>query len=186
MAGAPRLRAARANTVLLPFLRRFRYRGAMPNRSRFWRTALFAGLTAVFLTDAARAADTGNGSKNFRAPSTVPNYFSNEAGPVIGGAAESRRGELYMGQTYAIPRAPQTAAAPAAPTRQRVAMAEPRGRLVRTRGGRLVAHHVTVRGRQVTRVAAHGSTRSHVASHRSTHGTATTTRVSSSHRRARG
>jgi hypothetical protein len=154
--------------------------------SHSWRTAAFAGLAAVFLAAGARAADTGNGSKNFRAPSSVPNYFSNEAGPVLGGAAESRRGELYMSQTYAIPRAPQTAAAIEAPRpRQHVAMAEPRGRLVRTRGGRVVAHHVTVHGRQVVRVAAHGSARSHAVS-RSTHGSARATRVSSSHRHARG
>jgi hypothetical protein len=162
--------------------------------SYVWRTALFAGLTLAFLAAEGRAADTGNGSKNFRAPSSVPNYFSNEAGPVLGGAAESRRGELYMSQTYAIPRAPQTAAAVGVPrARQHVAMAEPRGRLVRTRGGRVVAHHVTVHGRQVTRVAAHGSARSHAvsrsthsAAHSSAHGTARSTRVGSSHRRARG
>ncbi len=160
----------------------------MPRRSHVWRTALFAGLIVSFLAAGARAADTGNGSKNFRTPSNVPNYFSNEAGPVLGGTAESRRGELYMGQTYAIPRAPQTAAAVEAPrARQHIAMAEPRGRLVRTRGGRMVvAHHVTVHGRHVTRVAAHGSARSHAVS-RSAHGAArTTTRVGSSHRRARG
>jgi hypothetical protein len=158
--------------------------------SHVWRTAVFAGLAVAFLAVGARAADTGNGSKNFLTPSNVPNYFSNEAGPMLGGAAESRRGELYMSQTYAIPRAPQTAAAVEMPRpRQRVAMAEPRGRVIRTRGGRVVAHHVTVHGRQVTRVAAHGSGRSHVVS-RSTHSTghsaAKPTRASSSRRRGRG
>ncbi|HWB50024.1 MAG TPA: hypothetical protein VG651_13010 [Stellaceae bacterium] len=135
----------------------------MHSRSLPWRTALFAGLAAAFLAGSARAADTGNGSKNFRVPSNVPNYFSNEAGPMLGGAAESRRGELYMRQTYAIPRALQTAPAEAPRPRQHMAMAEPRGRLVRTHGARVVAHHVTVHGRHVTRVAAHGSTRSHSA-----------------------
>src|SRR5579885_2666866 len=97
-------------------------------RSHVWRSALFAGFAAAFLAAKAHAADTGNGSKNFRTPSNVPNYFSNEAGPMLGGAAESRRGELYMSQTYAIPRATQTAAAVEAPRpRQHVAMAEPRG-----------------------------------------------------------
>ena len=122
-----------------------------------WRAALFAGLVVTFITGEACAADTGNGSKNFHAPSTVPNYFSNEAGPVLGGAAESRRGELYMSQTYGTPRA----AAISSP-RQRIAMVEPRGRLVRTRGVRLVAHHAAVHGRQVTRGAAHGSVHSHL------------------------
>jgi hypothetical protein len=155
--------------------------------SHVWRTAVFAALAVAFLAVGARAADTGNGSKNFRPPSNVPNYFSNEAGPMLGGAAESRRGELYMSQTYAIPRAPQTAAvAVEAPRpRQRIAMAEPRGRVIRTRGGRVVAHHVTVHGRQVTRVAAHGSARSHAVS-RSAHNSAKSTRASSSRRRGRG
>ena len=154
--------------------------------SQVWRTAVFAGLAVAFLAVGARAADTGNGSKNFRTPSNVPNYFSNEAGPVLGGAAESRRGELYMGQTYAIPRAPQTAAVVETPRpRQRVAMAEPRGRVIRTRGGRVVAHHVTVHGRQITRVVAHASARSHAVS-RSAHNSAKSTRASSSRRRGRG
>ena len=109
---------------------------------------------------------------------------------MLGGTAESRRGELYMGQTYAIPRAPQTAAVVETPRpRQRVAMAEPRGRIIRTRGGRVVAHHVTVHGRQVTHVVARGSARSHVVS-RSTHSTghsaAKSTRASNSRRRGRG
>ncbi len=112
---------------------------------------------------------------------------------MLGAAAESRRTELYMSQTYAIPRAPQSAAAETPRSRQHVAMAEPRGRSVRTQGRRnartarsprVVAHHVTVHGRQVTRVVAHGSTRSHSAS-RSAHTTSTKpARVGSSHRRA--
>jgi hypothetical protein len=159
--------------------------------SQVWRTAVFAGLAVAFLAVGARAADTGNGSKNFRPPSNVPNYFSNEAGPMLGGTAESRRGELYMSQTYAIPRTPQAAAvAVEAPRpRQRIAMAEPRGRVIRTQGGRVVAHHATVHGRQITRVAAHGSARSHVVSRstRSTgHSAAKSTRASSSRRRGRG
>jgi hypothetical protein len=127
----------------------------------------------------------------------VPNYFSNEAGPVLGGAAESRRGELYSGQAAAAavqPRTTQVAAVPApAPAyRQHVAMAEPRGRMIRTRGAAPVAHHVTVHGRQVVRVSAQGSTRSHVAVSRTSHsGSARVVPVSraapvSSHHHARG
>ena len=164
----------------------------MRRRPHFRRLAIVVGLIAAFGATGARAADTGNGSKNFRAPATVPNYFSNEAGPMLGGAAESRRGELYMSQTYAIPRAPAapSPAAQAPAPRQHFAMAEPRGRVIRGRasGGRVVAHHVTVHGRSVTRVVAHGSTRSHssvraVSAHTTTR--TTTVHSSSSHRHLR-
>jgi hypothetical protein len=168
------------------------------------RIALFLALCALLLAGPARAADTGNGSKNFRTPTSVPNYFSNEAGPMLGPGSETRRGPLYMSQTYGTPppvarvEAP-VAAAPPPQYRQRVAMAEPRGRVIRgRRGERVVAHHITVHGRSVTRVVAHGSSRgrvAHVASrghvehvaargHGPTH---QTTRVgSSTHRRGRG
>jgi hypothetical protein len=175
--------------------------------------ALF-GLAAIVAAGPAPAADTGNGSKNFSTPRSVPNYFSNEAGPMLGPAYETQRGPLYMSQTYGMPS--QAAArveapvarveAPVAPRyRQRVAMAEPRGRVIRgRRGERVVARHVAVHGRSMTRLAAYGSSRgrsrpvhvasahiasSHVAGlraagpHRSR---SKTTRVSSSHRRARG
>src|SRR5262249_28118751 len=149
----------------------------------FRRTAIFIGLIAVFCATGAHANDTGNGSKNFRTPATVPNYFSNEAGPMLGGAAESRRGELYMSQTYAIPRAAAPAAAEAPRPRQHLAMAEPRGRQIRGHGGgRVVAHHATVHGRTVSRVAAHGSTRSHSSGRAAAaHATTRTTTVHSSH-----
>jgi len=130
-------------------------------RSRPRRIAFFLAATAALVAGPALAADTGNGSKNFNVPASVPNYFSNEAGPILGGAAESRRGELYAGQTAAMPSAAVAVAPPRA--RQHMAMAEPRGRLIRGRGGRLVAHHVTVHGRPVTRVAAHGSLPTHSA-----------------------
>jgi hypothetical protein len=142
----------------------------------------------------ARGADTGNGSKNFSTPQTVPNYFSNEAGPMLGPASETQRGPLYMGQTYGSlqPAAPsRPVAAVGAPSyRQRVAMAEPRGRLIR--GRRLVPHHVAVHGHSVTRVAAHGSVRMHTAyvarhaSHASHAVGKATTRVSTVHRHLRG
>jgi hypothetical protein len=142
-------------------------------------TALFAG--------PALAGNTGNGSKNFSAPNSVPNYFSNEAGPMIGGAAESRRGELYPGQAAASP--PQPAAVAAVPQiRQRVAMAVPRGPAVRGRGTSVVAHHVAVHGRSTARVAAQGKGHSHVvyASSRTSHTATKTTRVSNTHHHARG
>ena len=165
----------------------------MRRRSHSWRLAGFVGLYAALLAGAASASDTGNGSKNFRTPATVPNYFSNEAGPMLGPASETQRGPLYMGQTYGTPRPQQTAtvAAPVPappPERQHVAMAEPRGRLIRGHGGRVVAHHVTVHGRAVVRIVARGSAaRPHSSTHAaSTRAVSHTTRTSSSHRHARG
>lgn len=184
---------------MLPFLYRFSYTSQMLERSRPRRIGFFLGLIAVLTAAQARAADTGNGSKNFTAPRAVPNYFSNEAGPMLGPTSETQRGPLYMSQTYGAARGAAQTAVAAPRYRQHVAMAEPRGRLVRGRGrgGRvLVAHHVIVHGRAVTRVAAHGSVREHhsYAAARTTHTTHAAhisssgrpTRVSSSHHRARG
>jgi hypothetical protein len=157
-------------------------------RSQARQSALAVVLTAVLGTGPALATDTGNGSKNFSAPSSVPNYFSNEAGPMLGAASETRRGELYSGQTAQVPQATAPVAAAPYRERQHIAMAEPRGRVIRGRRGmRVVAHHVAVHGRAVTRVVAHGSSRTratHVAVS-STHAV-TKTRVSSTHRHARG
>jgi hypothetical protein len=104
------------------------------------RIALWLGVMAALSGQPAVAADTGNGSKNFRAPPSVPNYFSNEAGPLLGGAAESRRGELYSGA--ANPQQHQVAAIPVPPRAARVAVGHGRSRSVqeRHRGRHLVAH----------------------------------------------
>jgi hypothetical protein len=157
-------------------------------RSQARQSAIAVVLTAVLGTGPALAADTGNGSKNFSVPSSVPNYFSNEAGPMLGPAAETRRGELYSNQTAQAPQATAPVAAAPYRGRQHIAMAEPRGRVIRGRRGMpVVAHHVTVHGRTVTRVVAHGSSHTratHIAVG-STHAV-TKTRVSSTHRHARG
>lgn len=149
---------------------------------------VWLSVTAALFAGPVLAGNTGNGSKNFSAPNSVPNYFSNEAGPMIGGAAESRRGELYPGQAAASP--PQPAAVAAAPQiRQHVAMAVPRGPAVRgRRAAPLVAHHVAVHGRSTARVAAQGKGHSHVvyASSKTSHTATKTTRVSSTHHHARG
>jgi hypothetical protein len=156
-------------------------------RSRARQSVVSVVLTVALIAGPALAADTGNGSKNFSAPSSVPNYFSNEAGPLLGPAAETRRGELYSSQTAQAPQATATIAAAPSRERQHIAMAEPRGRLIRGRRGTpIVAHHVAVHGRAVTRVVAHGSSRArspHVAV--STH-TVTKAKVSNTHRHARG
>jgi hypothetical protein len=164
----------------------------MLERSRPRQVVLFLGLAATLIAGEARAADTGNGSKNFSTPQTVPNYFSNEAGPIQGPASETQRGPLYMGQTYGSlqqPVAARTAVVEAPRYRQHVAFAAPRGRLlIRGRGGRVVPHHVIVHGRPVYRIVTRGSLHTHtgyVARGATTHASHTT-RVSSSHRRARG
>jgi hypothetical protein len=157
-------------------------------RSRPRQIALWLSVSVVVVAAPALAADTGNGSKNFSVPSSVPNYFSNEVGPMLGPAAESRRGVLYQGQTAEAPRAAASAVTTAPPReRQHIAMAEPRGRLIRgRRGAPVVARHVAVHGRAVTRVAAHGSNQVHSAHVAVSTHTVSKTRIGSSHRRARG
>jgi hypothetical protein len=179
------------------------------------RTAFWLGVAAAFVATPVFAADTGNGSKNFNVPSSVPNYFSNEAGPMLGPTAESQRGALYPSRTAAAPAVataavpPRPVAAPApAPVaaapqprvRQYIAMAEPRGRLIRGRSAPVVAHHAAVHGRAVTRVVAQGNSRVHTAyavertvrttgrgrDERSSRSVSTTTRVNATHRHARG
>jgi hypothetical protein len=91
----------------------------------------------------ADAAEPGLGTKNFTPPSSVPNYFSGEAGAIQG----TRRAAPMPGTTYAVPVAPQ---------RSRVAMAAPRQlstKLVRGRDGRyrFVAHGRVVHGHYVAR-----------------------------------
>lgn len=172
---------------------------------RLWLRSIAFGLgaIAVLIAGSAGAAETGAGSKNFRTPTSVPNYFSNEAGPMLGPAYESQRGSLYMSQTYGTPQATaraavveaprQVAAVPVVP-RAQIAVAEPRGRAVRGHTARVAAHRGAVHGRAVARVAAHsGSNRgrvTYVASRSvrsgSAHTIPRTTRVSSSHRHARG
>src|SRR5580700_9107010 len=78
---------------------------AMLMRSRLRRIACL-GLIAGLVAGPAFAADTANGSKNFRAPPSVPNFFSNEAGPMLGPAVETQRGVIYSGQPVAAIRDP--------------------------------------------------------------------------------
>ena len=156
---------AARNAVLLPFLYRFSYTSLMLERSRPRRIGFFLGLVAILTAVQARAADTGNGSKNFTAPRTVPNYFSNEAGPLQGPASEMRRGPLYTNQTYGA--SPAAAAVVVPRTRQHIAMAEPRGRLIHGRlaykpRGRFAENRTVVHSRRVYRAAAHDRSRSRV------------------------
>lgn len=159
------------------------------------QTLLRLGVAAALLGGPALAADTGNGSKNFRTPSAVPNYFSNEGGPLVGGAAESRRGELYPSQTASGgPQPAERAASPApAPVwaqtpraRQHFAMAVPHGHTLHGRRGLLVPRHVAVHGRATSHLAAHGTLRGRsVHAVRASHSSARTTRVGATHHRGR-
>ena len=154
-------------------------------RSRRWRIALLFGLAAAFAAHGTRAADTSAGSKNFNPPGSVPNYFSNEAGPLRGAASETQRGPLYMNQTYGTPQAAAVAAAPRG--RQHIAMAVPRGRWIHgrvayERRGRVVAgHRIETRGHATSHAVTHGrgrvervAVRAHTIVHKAT-------RVSSAH-----
>ena len=151
-------------------------------RSRSRRIALLLGLAALFITAQARAAETGNGSKNFSVPTSVPNYFSNESGPLQGPVSETQRGALYMNQTYGTPRATAVARGP-----EHVAMAEPRGRYAHgrvsyDRRGRPISarraatrerpiYHAVAHGHPVYHaVVAHGRPIYHAAAHASSHG----------------
>jgi hypothetical protein len=138
-------------------------------RSRPRRIALWLGLAAAFFCMQARAADTSAGSRNFSAPTSVPNYFSNEAGPLRGPSSETQRGPLYMNQTYGTPQpAARTVAVVVPHGRQHIAMAEPRGRSIRGRvasgkRGRVVAaHRPAAHGRPIYHAVAHVAARGHV------------------------
>ncbi|HXP05228.1 MAG TPA: hypothetical protein VN808_13990 [Stellaceae bacterium] len=124
-------------------------------------------------------AETGNGSKNFRVPASVPNYFSNEAGPMMGGPAESRRVDLYPNPATA-PRQLDTVTTSPVPRGRHVATGHGRMHLAaHMRGGR---HPVAARDHTRTHIAGRGGPPSHAKHAGASH----TTRVSSTHHRARG
>jgi hypothetical protein len=62
----------------------------MHTRSRRLATAVSMAVITALAVGSAVAADGSSGSKNFTAPAAVPNYFSNESGPMLGGKADSR------------------------------------------------------------------------------------------------
>jgi len=152
-----------------------------------WRAsvAIWLGVMAVLSAQSALAADTGNGSKNFHAPASVPNYFSNEAGPMLGGKAETQRGELYGGSApSAEPPRSHVAVATVPPRAARVAVGRSQ-----TRGGHEARSGRERGSRQLA--AAHAKRSAHAAAHATTrtsgtHATSKTTKVGSNHRRGRG
>jgi hypothetical protein len=174
-------------------------------RSPIWRIAFCLTFAAALLSGPAFAAESRNGSKNFDVPTSVPNYFSNEAGPMIGGATETRRGPLYSSQSYAGAAQPVARAATARvaplPARQHIAMAEPRGRALRGRhaeaanvhrGASANIHHAVAHGRAPMHLAVRRRAE-HVrvvhaahAGRRTEHAARRTVHAAAGHRHARG
>jgi len=145
------------------------------------RIAFWLGVAVAVAGGPARAADTGNGSKNFHTPSSVPNYFSNEAGPMLGGPAESQRGQLYPSQTVGDPRPAEAVAAPPAhPPIRRIVTAHGRVHLAsRTPVDR---RHVATRVGPHRRLAGgHASAGAHAR-----HAATRATHTGVAHKRARG
>ena len=151
-----------------------------PARTAPRRLAIWLGIWTVLAAGPALAADTGNGSKNFHTPTSVPNYFSNETGPMIGGPAESQRGQLYPSQTASLPRQQESIAPPAArELPRRVAVAHGRMHLAaRTPDER---RHVAMRSRRYERLGSHRA-----AAAGSRHAASRPTHVGGAHRHARG
>jgi hypothetical protein len=120
-------------------------------RVRVWALAIGAGVVAACVGLPAGAVDPPPGSRNFTAPRSVPNYFSNESGSFNGGAGA--RPAAPAGTVYAAPGAPAGGYA-AAPRRYAGyqagrAVARGRYRVARGRsGGRRYAVHAA-RGRSV-------------------------------------
>jgi hypothetical protein len=148
------------------------------------RAVVWFGVFAVLASVPALAADTGNGSKNFRTPNTVPNYFSNEAGPLLGPTVETQRGPIYPSQTPSQPPPPVPTAAFRG--REHLAIAVPH--LTRGRHApQLYAHHVAIHGRIRGPVVAHGGARGHLVHNALvTRPVSKATRVNTAHHHARG
>src|SRR5438045_3637855 len=110
-------------------LRRMERRQAM----RRFRFAIFGCLALVAAAAPALAVEPTPGSKNFQPPNSVPNYFSNEAGPFRGGAgAETTYSS--SGPMVVSPYAPaRVAAAPSRSARHQVARGKSRTRLAQAR-----------------------------------------------------
>ena len=146
--------------------------------------AVWVSVAAALSAAPALAQSAANGSKNFRTPATVPNYFSNEAGPMQGPSSETQRGPLYPSQTATEP-------APHVPVaeyrgREHVAMAVPRA--VRGHRGAPApqAHHVAVHGRVPNKVVSRGTGHSHaVQTAHATHAVSRPTHVTTVHHRGR-
>jgi hypothetical protein len=102
-------------------------------RARAVAVVLLLGATVA--SGSAHAVEAGPGSRNFTAPGSVPNYFSNEAAPFQG---EIRAAQPGADQYNAAPgRTTTTAAAPRRHTRKASASAargKHRGKLVRAKG----------------------------------------------------
>jgi hypothetical protein len=99
-----------------------------------------AGCAVVFLASAnlpARAQVPMEGSRNFQAPSSVPNYFSNEAGPFRGGAGAettySSPPPIQQPMVVSPSPSARVAAAPSRGTQRHVTRAKARTKLAQAR-----------------------------------------------------
>jgi hypothetical protein len=177
-----RMRGPHAKTHgFAPLFAAHALQSAMRSEKRPWSVAFWLSVSVALAGVPALAADTGNGSKNFATPSSVPNFFSNEAGPMLGGAAESQRGQLYSSQTASLPRQQETAPASRPETRP----------LAVAHGRSHAASRKTADRRHVaTRTRANGHVASHVASRQvdthSKHAANKPTHVGSTHHQLHG
>lgn len=133
----------------------------MTPRLRRGAIALCLAAALTLAGGAARAVETGPGTKNFNVPAGVPDHFSNEAEPFKAGPAAE--GPVPRSTVSRGPRARYETAR------------RGRGRAVRGRAvhGRL-AHGRVVHGRAVASRESHrGHAAVHTVSRRATHGHAT-------------
>jgi hypothetical protein len=180
-----KLASKRGNNLMIhgfaPLLAALALQSAMRSAMRPWSVAVWLSVALALAGSPALAADTGNGSKNFATPSSVPNYFSNEAGPMLGGAAESQRGSLYSSQTASLPRQQETTPASRPETRP-IASAHGRSHAAsRKTADRHLASHARAHGH----VASHVASR-HAAETHSKHAANRPTHVGSPHHQLHG
>lgn len=136
-----------------------------------WLVALAVGLVVGAAGLPAAAVETPVGSKNFTAPRSVPNYFTNESGALTGAAGA--RGGQWRAPDYAASRAyPRSSYGYAAATHRFVhhgGHLAARSRYRHLAHGRVGAHrhfvHLALRGRR--RQALHA--RPAAAHHRAVH-----------------
>jgi hypothetical protein len=115
----------------------------------------------------AAAMDKTSGSRNFTPPASVPNYFSNESGPMLGGRADSRVVDP-PNVSAVVPPPPQSLrAATVSPAATSPRMPSSRSAKGHGRVRQASAHHGRSSRQHV--VGAHGKARTHVASARSAH-----------------
>lgn len=107
------------------------------------RLLVAAGLVLAAVSGVAPAAEPPPGAANFRPPGYVPDYFSNESGPIRGGPGAPVTAP--MAAPVAAPAAAPVAATPAASAPARVRAEHDRRRGHRMRSARARGHHWATR-----------------------------------------